>query len=261
MASAKDGTFRTLVVATLLCVACSLLVSTAAVILYDVQESEKRFDRQRNILQAAGLVGKSATKAEVAEKLKSIQTKAVDLATGTVVEDFEVEGYEQREAEKDPQRSVTLTGEEDLGNIRRRVKVGLVYLVTEGGQLRQVVLPIHGMGLWGILYGFLAVDADLETVGGLVYYEHKETPGLGGEVDNERWKALWPGKKLYDAEGNLKVEVVKGAVVGGRPEAIYQVDGLAGATITSRGVTNMLRYWLGPGGYGPFLAKLRSKDA
>ena len=68
----------------------------------------------------------------------------------------------------------------------------LVYeLRDDAGALDLVVLPVHGLGLWSILYGFVALDADLETIRGLTYYEHKETPGLGGEVDNPRWKSLW----------------------------------------------------------------------
>ena len=100
---------------------------------------------------------------------------------------------------------------------------------------------------------------DINTIRGLVYYEHAETPGLGGEVDNPNWKALWDGKMAFDESGSVRIEVIKGKVVPGRAETKYQVDGLSGATITARGVKDMLRYWLGEGGYGNYLAKLKQQ--
>ena len=117
---------------------------------------------------------------------------------------------------------------------------GVVYLINDGG----VVIPIEGYGLWGTLYGFLALEADARTVKGITYYTHKETPGLGGEVDNERWKARWPGRLATDEKGLPALRVKKGQA-GTAAEDPYQVDGLSGATITSRGVTNMLAFWLG----------------
>ena len=92
--------------------------------------------------------------------------------------------------------------------------------ISEAGDLEMVMVPIEGNGLWSTLYGFLALDADTRTVVGITFYEHKETPGLGGEVDNPRWKALWPGRKAFLDEGYApKIEVIKGAAGrrGGRP--------------------------------------------
>jgi Na+-transporting NADH:ubiquinone oxidoreductase subunit C len=113
------------------------------------------------------------------------------------------------------------------------------------------------MGLWSILYGYLALDTDLTTIRGITFYEQGETAGLGGEVENPRWKALWPGRRAFDERGNVKIQVKKG-VAGPPAEDPYQVDGLSGATLTSRGVTNMIRFWLGPDGFGPFIAQLRN---
>jgi Na+-transporting NADH:ubiquinone oxidoreductase subunit C len=104
------------------------------------------------------------------------------------------------------------------------------------------------------LFGYLALEADGNTVSGITYYKHVETPGLGGEVDNPVWKGSWKGKKVFEpGSSEVAVEVVKNA----RGE--YQVDALSGATITSRGVTNMMRFWLGENGFGPFLAKVREQ--
>ena len=134
----------------------------------------------------------------------------------------------------------------------------LVYELRDAsGSLDLVVLPVSGLGLWSTLHGFIAIDADLETVRGLTFYEHLETPGLGGEVDNPRWKALWPGRKAFDGE-EVRLAVIRGRA-GPVAEDPYRVDGLAGATITSRGVTNLLRFWLGADGFGPYFDRLQDK--
>ena len=123
-----------------------------------------------------------------------------------------------------------------------------------------LVLPIEGYGLWSTLYGFLALDADTKTIRGLTYYQHLETPGLGGEVDNPSWKALWPGRVAFDDTGSPVISVIKGRA-GSPQEDPYRVDGLSGATITSRGVTHMLRFWLGEAGFAPYLTRFRESQA
>jgi len=136
-----------------------------------------------------------------------------------------------------------------------------VYLVKDGDQLQQVILPVYGKGLWSTMYGFISLDADLSTVIGFAFYEHGETPGLGGEIDNPAWKGLWPGKRIYDEAGNIRIEVLKGAVDRQSPDAVYQVDGLSGATLTARGVSNLLQYWMGSNGYRPLLENLKKEGA
>ena len=113
-----------------------------------------------------------------------------------------------------------------------------------------IVLPIKGYGLWSTLYGFLALDKDAVTVRGITYYQHGETPGLGGEVDNPTWKAKWPGRKAYDESWAPALRVIKGQA-GPPSSSPHQVDGLSGATITSRGVNDMINFWLGESGFAP----------
>ena len=141
----------------------------------------------------------------------------------------------------------------------RREHVALVYvLTTEKGALDKVVLPVRGYGLWGTLFGYLAIEGDLQTVAGLAFYTHKETPGLGGEVDNPNWKALWPGVLLFDESGSPAVRLVKTRSPGSSTAAAHEVDALSGATMTSRGVENLVRFWTSELGYGPFLSKLQA---
>jgi len=129
----------------------------------------------------------------------------------------------------------------------------VVYLVhNDEGKLTSVILPIHGYGLWSTMYALLALEADLNTVQGLVYYDQGETPGLGGEVENPKWKALWKGKQLFDAQGNLAISVTKNPVVA---SSVHGVDALSGATLTSNGVQHSLQFWLGKEGFANFIAK------
>ena len=141
-----------------------------------------------------------------------------------------------------------------------REKVARVYFVKKPGSenIDLVVLPVYGNGLWSTLYGYLALKSDLQTVQGLTFYEHAETPGLGGEVDNPKWKAQWVGLKLFGDDSKPVAQVAKGPAPAGSKT---QVDGLSGATITSRGVTNLVRYWASDQGYGPFLDKLKDEIA
>lgn len=253
----RDSVSWTLIFATGLCVICSLMVSSAAVALRTQQDQNKELDRKQNILRAAGLLENGAD-ADIDELFEKIETKIVDLETGEYVTDISPDQFDQRKAAADPQRSVDIPAGQDVAGIKRREKRSAVYLVRENGKLKTLVLPVYTKGLWSTMYGFLALESDLDTVKGLGFYEHGETPGLGGEVDNPNWKELWVGKEVFDESGEIALRVIKGTVNPDSPDASHQVDGLSGATITSRGVTNLLDYWLGAGGFGPYLSKLKA---
>lgn len=258
--SARDSINQTLRIALVLCVVCSVLVSAAAVILKPLQDANKALDRNRNILVAAGLFDPAIhSNDDVQALFASFTPRIVDLDEGRFLDEAEVRAlgidlatYDQRLAANDPRYSRVLEKSEDVAKIRRRLRYPMVYVVEGGESIETVVLPISGYGLWGIMYGFLALHGDGNTVTGIGFYELKETPGLGAEVTNPRWTSIWPGKEIYDADGDVALEVVRG--VGNE---INEIDGLAGATLTSRGVQNLIRYWLGEDGFGPFLANIR----
>jgi Na+-transporting NADH:ubiquinone oxidoreductase subunit C len=105
----------------------------------------------------------------------------------------------------------------------------------------------------------LALESDLQTVAGIGFYEHAETPGLGGEIDNPNWKRSWIGKQAYRS-GERSISVIKGKADLSRPEGQYQIDGLAGATLTTRGVNNLVQYWLGSNGFQPLISYLKSGE-
>ncbi|WED22453.1 Na(+)-translocating NADH-quinone reductase subunit C [Vibrio sp. JC009] len=251
MASNNDSIKKTLTVVIAVSLVCSIVVSAAAVFLRDKQQANAVLDKQKNIVAVAGLEGKEGTVPELFAQY--IEPRIVDFATGEFIEG-DAAAYNQRNAAKDPKQSVKLSGDQDLAKILRRANQGLVYLVKEGNDVSKVILPVHGNGLWSMMYAFVAVETDGNTVAGITYYEQGETPGLGGEIENPRWRAQFVGKKLFDENNKPAIRIVKG---GAQPGDIHGVDGLSGATLTANGVQGTFDFWLGEMGFGPFLAKVR----
>ena len=258
----KESTVRTLTVAVLVCLVCSVFVAGAAVALKPTQAENRQLDKQRSILAIAGLgeAGMSGkeVKALFAERIRA---RVVDLDKGAFSDAQDAASFDPLKAAKDPELSEALPAEQDIASIKRREHFSTVYMVEKDGALETLILPVRGYGLWSTLYGFVAVKGDLNTVVGFGFYQHGETPGLGGEVDNPKWKALWTGKTLFDEQGQLAVEIIKGSVDAQSARATHQVDGLAGATLTSKGVNNLLHFWLGENGFGPLLANLKKGEA
>ncbi len=256
--SSNDSIKKTLIVAFSLCIVCSVIVSTAAVVLKPAQEANKTLDRKRNILAAAGMLQEGVS---VEDQFQQVTARVVDMRTGRFADDVDPDSFDQRKAAKDPAQSDRLTAEQDQAKISRREHYAIVYLVQDSsGEIDKLILPVHGYGLWSTLYGYVALESDGNTVAGLGFYEHAETPGLGGEVDNPRWKAFWPGKQVYK-DGQVELGLIKGSVDPANANAPWQVDGLAGATLTANGVTNLVQFWLGENGFQPFLENLKTGEA
>ncbi len=225
---ATETVARTLLVAFLVSLVCSSLVASAAILLKPRQVANALLDMRRNILEVAGLLEPDS---DVNELYGSVERRVIDLATGAYVQGAD--------PTLDPQRA-------------------LVYLVRQDGELSKIILPVSGQGLWSTLYGFLALAPDTTTIEGMTFYEHGETPGLGGEIDNPRWKSLWKGRSAYDAQWQPAITVIKGAA-GPAEDDPFRVDGLSGATLTCRGVSDLVQFWLSGDGFEPFLAKFRAE--
>jgi Na+-transporting NADH:ubiquinone oxidoreductase subunit C len=246
-----------------ICLVCAVLVSLSAVGLKPMQDLNKQLDRQKKVLSVAGLFDSDSDQsAEAIQALynQRIKTIVVDLKSGEIDREatLDVANFDQQKAKKDPATSKSVP--KNLAGIPRIPNQATVFLVSKneiaedgsGFDLSSYIFPVEGKGLWSTLLGFVALDTDLNSIQGLTFYQHGETPGLGGEVDNPSWKAKWPGRKVFDAEGKIKIKVKKG--MAGKPEEDpYQVDGLAGATITSNGVSHLLSFWLGESGFGPYI--------
>lgn len=263
-----DSTRYTVLFATGVSIVCALLVAASAVLLRDRQAANAELYKQKNVLLAAGLAkpGQDVSAEEVRRIFeRRISVRALDLRSGRLLaaSEFDLRGYDPRKARNDPALSRAAPPNE--ARIARLPTVSTVYLVAAEGAApgrpaEQMVLPIEGMAMWGTVYGFLCLDRDGNTVRGLTFYEQKETPGLGGEISNPRWQALWVGRHAYDESWTPRLAVIKGRA--GTPEQDpYRVDGLSGATITSNGITRVLRFWLSADGYAPYLRNLRSGAA
>ncbi|MEE4637764.1 MAG: Na(+)-translocating NADH-quinone reductase subunit C [Wenzhouxiangella sp.] len=249
----KNSVANVLRIATVVCLICAVIVSTAAVTLRPFQAENRETFRQLNVLQAAGLFEPGM---DVAQAFERIERRVVDFDSGEYVDP--PGGFDPVRAVRDPAQSNALTG--DPAGIGRRTHYGEVFLArSEDGALERVVLPVHAYGLWSTMYAFLALEPDLRTVSGISFFEHGETPGLGGEIENPRWQQGWVGKQVRDEDGDVRFRVDRGRTPEGVPDAEHRIDGLSGATITSRGVENMVQFWLGEQGYGPFLAKLENR--
>ncbi|MGB1952201.1 MAG: Na(+)-translocating NADH-quinone reductase subunit C [Marinobacter sp.] len=266
MAKAKETVSRTLIVALVLSVVFSVVVSTAAVSLRPAQIKNQNLDIKTNILAAAGMLQSGDSADDIEEAFARFDVRLLDLDSGDFVEpsDVGVEDpmkYDMYKAASDPQMSTNIPSSEDKAGIKRRPNVAKIFTLTENDELVRVVLPVHGYGLWSTLYGFVSLEGDANTIEGLGFYDHAETPGLGGEVDNPRWKSQWVGKEVYGDElEEPQIRLVKGGVSAGASEREHKVDALSGATLTSRGVEQLVNYWMGDRGYAPFLKKLREGE-
>jgi Na+-transporting NADH:ubiquinone oxidoreductase subunit C len=243
------------------CIVCAVVVSTSAVKLRPRQQENIELDRKKNVLQAAGILeaGAKATRTEIETQFAAIQPVAVDLRTGEEDASFVVAGYDQKKALSDP--AASRAAPPNKAKLLRLPNHAVVYqLRDDAGRLEMLILPVEGVGLWSTLYGFLALESDLNTIRGLTFYQHGETPGLGGEVDNPRWKAGWEGRQAFDPAGEPVIALARG-VAGSVADDPYHVDGLSGATLTARGVTELVQFWLGDDGFGPYLDRLAAGGA
>ncbi len=245
----RDSPGYTVFFAASVCIVCSIVVSVSAVSLRGPQAENRKLDRQSKVLTAAGLTNPAQDLDD--DRVRTLYERQVDAQRIALKSGEKVAASEGDEGEQPAPAN-------KAGLVRLPTHTE-VYLVRseEGGET--LVLPVEGKGLWSTMRGFLALDAeDLNTVRGMEFYEHGETPGLGGEIDNPRWKSRFRGRKAFDDEGKPALRVARGPA--GSPEQDpHQVDALTGATITARGVSNLLSFWLGDDGYGPLLKRLETE--
>ncbi|MEM8594879.1 MAG: Na(+)-translocating NADH-quinone reductase subunit C [Pseudomonadota bacterium] len=246
-----DSVPKTIGIAVALCLVASIVVSAAAVALRPIQAVNALKDKQINILQVAGIYDADV---DVVDAFAAFEPRVLDLESGTFTDAFDAASFDDRAAADDPAMSVVL--EDDPAGIIRQSRYVTVYLLRdEANAIDRVILPVHGYGLWSTLYGYIALEENGNDIYGLQFYEHAETPGLGAEVDNPRWKALWRGKKLADGDGQLQISVSKTAPSAGED---YHIDALSGATLTTVGVHNLVNFWMGEAGYQGFLENLKA---
>lgn len=264
MSKSKSNNMNTVIVALALCLVCSVLVSAVAVGLKPQQLANAELDINKNIMVAAGEFNPATeTNADVAKKFEDFTVKLVDLKEGTFAEEAKLSelginaaSYKMSAAGKDANLSDDL-GDADKAGIGRLPKYAKVYVKKDAeGKTESIVLPIYGAGLWGKIYGFLTLEGDINTVKGISFYEHKETPGLGALIESDKFRDQFPGIQAYDESGNVATAVTKAGLAKEN-----QVDGISGATLTSKGVNNFVQFWLSDAGYKKFLDNLRAGEA
>lgn len=230
LALPNTSPLKTMTIAFVVALTCSILVSLTAVGLKPLREANRLGE---------GLLSLTAL----------LQSLGVDKARKTFIE-----RTSGAPVKRDLKSRSDLSVEQDLAGLVQIEDVLTVYEVRAGERLEQVILPIRGVGYKSMMKGYLALEADLNTIAALTFYEQDETPGMGARIMEPEWQAQWADRQTMDDSGEIRIEVVKG-----RGQWPFEVDGISGATYTGWGVTDLVRFWLGPDGYGPYLARLNKQ--
>jgi Na+-transporting NADH:ubiquinone oxidoreductase subunit C len=258
----NDSPQKAILVVFMVALVCSVLVSFAAVVLKPIQLRNQLVERSRNIVSLTGLVETGAVLSddemlEIVEQ--QLDIRIVNIDTGEFEPDMDPAEFDERAAVNDPEKSVVIPAGEDFANLGRRSSYAVVYLVWDGDELQRVIMPIRGQGMWSTLYGYIALEADLNTIGAVTFYEQTETAGLGDQITRPDWQAQWQGRKLFDAQGTFRFRISSGAVPEGSAAAKHEVDALTGATVTGSAVTQLMGYWFGSNGYEKFLGDIQTR--
>lgn len=259
----QETPLRALLVLLAVALICSVLVSVSAVVLRPIQAANERIERYRHIVALTGLTeaGESLDDAQIEAAIEQLEVRVVELDSGRFAA-LAPDQVDARRAASDPEMSVPIPADADLARIGRRSRYQVVYLVFAGNgdELSRVILPVHGQGMWSTLYGMVALEADLNTIAAVTFYEQEETAGLGDQIEDPAWQARWVGRRIYNRAGEFRFRVASGPVEDDSPAATHEVDGLSGATITGNAVTALMEFWFGPFGYGPLLEQLAAGE-
>lgn len=244
LALPNESRTKTILVAFMVASVCALLVSGATVLLRPIQDANRAAEEQIRIeTLVSGIPGMADLLAQAGGTLS---TAVIDLATGQAT--TAVTPDTLAAALADTSNWTALSSDADIAGLGRRPNFAQVFLLRDGADISLVLLPISGMGYGGRIDAFIALRSDMNTIAGITVTSHFETPGLGGRIEEAAWQAGFPGTELRDTAGDLRF-----AVARAQASSPYEVDGITGATRTGLGVTGMVRFWLGPDGYGPLI--------
>ncbi len=260
-AKAKDRPLKALIVVLAVSLACSILVSSASIILKPIKLQNQKVERSRHIVTLSGLLpaDQALSNDEILQAVEQLDIRVIDIDTGEFDDSIDPEKFDARAAANNPELSVEVPPDGDFARLGRRAQHAIVYLVWDGDELKRIILPIHGQGMWSTLHGLLALEADLNTVGAVTFYEQAETAGLGDQITRPDWLIKWHGRQVFDSQGEVVFRVAAGPVVEGSAAALHQVDAISGATVTALAVTRLVEYWFGRNGYQPFLENIKNR--
>lgn len=244
LALPNESRTKTILMAFLVSGICAVFVSVATVVLRPIQTANRAAEEQARIADlVSGIPGMSALLAESGGELSTV---VVDLATGRAASDVTPATLDA--ALSDQANWTTLDPGADLAGLGQRPDYAQIFLLRDGDDVSLALLPMTGQGYGGRIDAILALGGDMNTIAGVAVTGHSETPGLGGRIEESSWQASFPGTEVSDASGEIRFEVARGPA-----STVYEVDGITGATRTGSGVTRMVRFWLGPDGYGPLI--------
>ena len=257
----KDSPQRAILVVMLTAIVCSSLVSAAVVALRPIQLNNQMLDRSRNIMQLTGLlaVDQVIEDDQMLELYKGLDLRIIDIDAADYDGEIDANTFSERQSLNDPDKSVAIASAQDLAKLGRRSRFAPLYMVWNNDELDRIILPVRGSGMWSMLYGYIALEPDLNTISGMTFYEQNETPGLGDQITHAHWLEQWKGRHVYDHKGNPRFRINEGTVEPGSASSEFEVDALTGATVTANAVTSLMHYWFGPHGYRPFLLAMREK--
>jgi Na+-transporting NADH:ubiquinone oxidoreductase subunit C len=235
---------------------CAILVSVSTTVLRPIKERNEALQRYRHVVALTGLLEPGSDDDRIFQVVEQLDARVVDLRTGEFAEGITPSQVDARSAITDPERSTAIESADDIARLGRRPHHEVIYLVWQDDDLERIILPISGQGMWSTLYGFIALESDLNTIADVSFYEQAETAGLGDQIEDPEWQAKWRERKIFGDDGEVKFQVAAGTVSPSSAAAAHEVDGMSGATITGRGVTNLIRYWLGSHGYGPLFKNI-----
>lgn len=257
----RESPRKAILVVMLTALVCSGLVSSAVVMLRPIQLNNRMLEESRNIMQLTGLLPADGhvENDEMLELFKTLDRRIVNIEAADFDWEIDPATFNLARADNDPDMSVAIPASEDLASLGRRSSYTPAYLVWDGPRLDRIILPVRGNGMWSMLRGYIALESDLNTISGMTFFEQNETPGLGDQITHEYWLGQWRGRRIYDDQGKPRFRVNEGTVQPGTATAVFEVDGLTGATVTGSAVTDLVHYWFGPHGYRDFLLALQER--
>lgn len=252
LALPNDSRIKTLGIAFLVALVSAITVSVTAVTLAPRQQAHVAAARAANLAaMIAALPGLEDILREA--EAETLEMVIVDLTTGQIDLTMDPAAYDYLAAQTDPNQSSTLLPGDDPAGIGLRPNFAPAYMLRGTDELALLVLPVYGRGYQSTLRAYLALRGDLKTIAALSIYEQGETPGLGSRITDPSWLARWAGKQAAEDGGEITISVVRGTAA-----TANEIDGISGATRSTTGVANLISFWLGPNGYGPFLTNLKT---
>jgi len=257
----NESPLKAIIVVTATAFLCSILVTIAAVTLQPIQRAYQDLELNRAIVGISGLTERASelSDREIISLFRDLEARIIDLDSGKFDTSYNADTFDTRKAAGNPELSTAIPAQQDLAKLGRRSRLVTVYLVKDATDLKRILLPIYGKGMWSTLYAFIALEPDLNTIVDITFYEQAETAGIGDLILRPDWQASWRGRKLYDESGTVRFQIGGAKIEPATLAAVYQVDSISGATVTVDAVTNLVRYWFGPHGFAPFLGAFRAE--